>query len=135
MYLSTQKIISTDANVFINKLLSRNSWGADSSIGQKSCCEEYAPHTAKCILGGVFFTKSKLFLKQNWSSLTSNAGFEQFSFSTTPGEGWVLPYIGYTGMCRWRRYGFQAIWSGRGSRIIENWSSIGSRLTGSLTQD
>ena len=27
------------------------SWGADSSIGQKSSCEEYAPHTAKCILG------------------------------------------------------------------------------------
>ena len=25
-----------------------------------------------------------------------------------PGEG-VLPYIGYTGMCRWKGYGFQAI--------------------------
>ena len=35
------------------------SWGADSSIGQKSSCEEYAPHTTKCILGGVFFTISK----------------------------------------------------------------------------
>ena len=23
--------------------------------------------------------------------------------------GWVLPYIGYTGMCRWKRYGFQVI--------------------------
>ena len=30
------------------------------------------------------------------------------------GEG-VLPYIGYTGMCRWKRYGFQAICSGTGS--------------------
>ena len=30
------------------------SWGADSSIGQKSSCEEYTPHTAKCILGGVY---------------------------------------------------------------------------------
>ena len=27
----------------------------------------------------------------------------------------VLPYIGYTGMCHWRGYGFQAIWSGIGS--------------------
>ena len=27
----------------------------------------------------------------------------------------VLPYIGYTGMCRWKGYGFQAIWSGIGS--------------------
>ena len=25
------------------------------------------------------------------------------------------PYIGYTGMCRWKGYGFQAIWSGIGS--------------------
>ena len=36
------------------------SWGADSPIGQKSSCEEYAPHTAKCILGGIFFTISHL---------------------------------------------------------------------------
>ena len=27
----------------------------------------------------------------------------------------ILPYIGYTGMCRWKGYGFQAIWSGIGS--------------------
>ena len=30
-------------------------------------------------------------------------------------QGWVLPYIGYTGMCHWQGYGFQAIWSGIGS--------------------
>ena len=35
------------------------SLGVDSSIGQKSSCEEYATHTAKCILGGVFFAISK----------------------------------------------------------------------------
>ena len=29
---------------------------------------------------------------------------------SAPGGG-VLPYIGYTGMCRWKGYGFQAIWS------------------------
>ena len=29
--------------------------------------------------------------------------------------GGVLPYIGYAGMCRWKGYGFQAIWSGIGS--------------------
>ena len=27
----------------------------------------------------------------------------------------ILPYIGYTGICRWKGYGFQAIWSGIGS--------------------
>ena len=27
-----------------------------------------------------------------------------------PGGG-VLPYIGYTAMCRWKGYGFQAFWS------------------------
>ena len=34
-----------------------------------------------------------------------------------PTEPWgeVLPYIGYTGMCHWKGYGFQAIWSGIGS--------------------
>ena len=40
------------------------------------------------------------------------------------GGGGVLPYIGYTDMCRWKGYGFQAIWSG-----------IGSRITGSLKKD
>ena len=29
--------------------------------------------------------------------------------------GEVLLYIGYTGMCRWKGYGFQAIYSGTGS--------------------
>ena len=28
------------------------------------------------------------------------------------GVGVVLPYISYTGMCRWKGYGFQAIKSG-----------------------
>ena len=28
------------------------------------------------------------------------------------GGGGVLPYIGYTGMRRWKSYGFQAIYSG-----------------------
>ena len=53
MYLSTRKVINTDANC-IYQQLSGKAWEADSSIGQNSCCEEYAPHTAKCILGGVF---------------------------------------------------------------------------------
>ena len=59
--------------------------------------------------------------------------------SSPGGEGrysHILP-VGYTGMCRWRGYGFQAIWSGIGcsNEIIENLSSIGFRLTGSLTKD
>ena len=29
----------------------------------------------------------------------------------TPGGGWVLPYMGYIGMCRCERYGFQAVYS------------------------
>ena len=33
------------------------------------------------------------------------------------GGGGVIPNIGYTGMCHWKGYGFQAIWSdGLGSR-------------------
>ena len=31
------------------------------------------------------------------------------------GGGRVLPYIGYTGMGRWKGYGFQTIYSGIGS--------------------
>ena len=31
------------------------------------------------------------------------------------GGGELLPYIGYTGTCRWEGYGFQAIYSGIGS--------------------
>ena len=37
----------------------------------------------------------------------------------------VLPYIGYTGMCRWRGYGFQAIWSGKGYGFQAIWSGRG----------
>ena len=49
------------------------------------------------------------------------------------GEG-ELPYIGYTGISRWKGYGFQAIWSGiYGLVFIEKWFSIGSRSTASLT--
>ena len=35
-------------------------------------------------------------------------------FSRPPNPG-VLPYIDYTGMRRWKGYGFQAIYSGIGS--------------------
>ena len=42
-----------------------------------------------------------------------------------PGGGGVLPYIGYTGMCRWRGYGFQAIWSGNGYGFQAIWSGKG----------
>ena len=39
----------------------------------------------------------------------------------------VLPYIGYTGICHWRGYGFQAIWSGKGYNGFQAiWSGIGS---------
>ena len=37
-------------------------------------------------------------------------------------RGGVLPYIGYTGMCHWRGYGFQAIWSGKGYGFQAIWS-------------
>ena len=45
----------------------------------------------------------------------------------------MLQYIGYMGMYRWKGYGFQAIYSGIGLVIIENWSRIGCCLTGSLS--
>ena len=45
--------------------------------------------------------------------------------SDNPGGG-ILPYIGYTGMCRWRGYGFQAIWPGKGYDFQAIWSGIGS---------
>ena len=72
-------------------------------------------------------------------------------------RGEVHLYIGYTGMCRWREYGvkpfglvkgmvfkpfglvkgmvFKPFGLVKGIVIIENWSSIGSRLTGSLTKN
>ena len=42
------------------------------------------------------------------------------------GGGRLLPYIGYTGMCHWKGYGFQAIWSGKGYGFQAIWSGIGS---------
>ena len=63
-----------------------------------------------------------------------------------PRGGGVLPYIGYMGVCRWRGYGFQTIWSGNGYGFQAIWSGIGSRnhkklvwyrvpFTGLLTKD
>ena len=40
------------------------------------------------------------------------ASADLFMLMGAPG---VLQYIGYTGMCRWKGYGFQAIYSGIGS--------------------
>ena len=62
------------------------------------------------------------------------------------GGGGLLPYIGYTGMCCWRGYGFKpfGLVEGmvfkpfglvEGLVIIENWSRIGSHLMESLTKD
>ena len=64
------------------------SWGADSSIGQKSSCEEYAPHTAKCILGAYssqypyhqYNTRSRLMFQlppcnTNWGKNRSSYHF------------------------------------------------------------
>ena len=48
------------------------------------------------------------------------------SNSNSSSSNGVLPYIGYTGMCRWRRYGFETIWSGRGYGFQAIWSGIGS---------
>ena len=70
---------------------------------------------------------------------------DHFNFVCSRG-GRGTPIYWLTGMCRWRVYSFQAIWSGKGYGfqaiwsciglvIIENWCSIGSRLTGSLTKD
>ena len=47
------------------------------------------------------------------------SGFKQMQFlcadSTGAGKrGVVLPYMGYIGMCRCERYGFQAVYSGIG---------------------
>ena len=82
-----------------------------------------------------------------------------FSASSSGGgeRGEVHLYIGYMGMCRWREYGvkpfglvkgmvfkpfglvkgmvFKPFGLVKGIVIIQNWSSIGSRLTGSLTKN
>ena len=50
--------------------------------------------------------------------------FAQTSRKHNPGGG-VLSYIGYTGMCRWRGYGFQVIWSGKGYGFQAIWSASG----------
>ena len=46
--------------------------------------------------------------------LTRNISFSIQKDRNTA-RAWVLPYIGYTGICRWKGYGFQAIYSGIGS--------------------
>ena len=38
----------------------------------------------------------------------------------------ILPYIGYMGMCCWKGYGFQAIWSDQRYGIQAIWPGIGS---------
>ena len=45
---------------------------------------------------------------------------------TLSGGGYSHNYIGYTGMCHWRGYGFQAIWSGKGYGFPAIWSGVGS---------
>ena len=40
--------------------------------------------------------------------------FPLFALMLVSGGG-LLPHIGYTGMCRWKGYGFQAIYSVIGS--------------------
>ena len=42
-----------------------------------------------------------------------------------PGGG-VLTYSGYTGVCRWRGYGIQAILSGKGYGFQAIWSGMES---------
>ena len=91
IYLSTHKIINMDTNVFINtedyqhrckciyQRLSDKSWKADSSAGKRSSCEEYAPHTAKCILGGVFFT---IFNISNLPSVTVSVSSKHIHLTT-----------------------------------------------------
>ena len=41
--------------------------------------------------------------------------FINFYIFGTISRGEGTPSIGFLGMCRWRRYGFYAIWSGIGS--------------------
>ena len=62
-------------------------------------------------------TMTKCSKTKYWNSLYNNLNWVR-----NPG-GWGTPYIGYTGMCRWKGYGFQAIYSGIGLVIIENWSN------------
>ena len=63
------------------------------------------------------------------SVLPSFLGFLPTTESITSvhdrGRG-VLPYISHTGMCCWREYGLQAIWSGKGYGFQAIWSGIGS---------
>ena len=49
-----------------------------------------------------------------------------FDYNYLP-ETWggILPYISYTGMCYWRGYSFQAIWSGKGYGFQAIWSDKG----------
>ena len=75
----------------------------------------------------VQITESSLFHLHFESRMKSNDGgfwlltsLGHSTYCIVPGGGGdILPYtpiyfIGYTGMCHWRRYGFQAIWSGKG---------------------
>ena len=114
-----------------------------------SClAKKLIPQIIICVHGRYTVLNAKHFLRVypfRWVPILSEHGFDFCSLVWNRGGG-VLPYICYTGMCRWRGYGFQAIWSGKGYgfQVIWSgrgygfqaiWSSTGSRLTGSLTKD
>ena len=54
--------------------------------------------------------------------MSTSRGVDNETMAGVKSRGGGLPYIGYTGMCRWRRYGFQTIWSGKGYGFQVIWS-------------
>ena len=64
----------------------------------------------------LMVTSSLYVHKENPELMPHRSTLKTLAFENTPvsmpspgGGGGAVPYIGYTGMCRWKGYGFQAI--------------------------
>ena len=97
-------------------------------VAVKTTIDKQSPHAKLLLKLGVLQRSQillKLYILNKNKFIRFNLCRQSCFLSGSPGEG-VLPYIGYTGMCRWGEYGFQATWSGKGYGFQTIWPGKGS---------
>ena len=98
------------------------------NVAVKTTIDKQSPHAKLLLKSGVLQRSHillKLYILNENKFIRFNLCRQSCFLSGFP-RGGVLPYIGYTGMCRWGGYGFQAIWSGKGYGFQTIWPGKGS---------
>ena len=111
--LVTLRCFTTVGSIFriSNKQIERSFYGLCPSSPKNICGSCMFIFKSSTVLLCIAFiqTKNETLIMFSNSNVQLHCDCVLF-----PGGG-VVPYIGYTGMYRWKGYGFQAIWSGIGS--------------------